>query len=312
MALAGLSPATRAAQREILSAGKRGDAAGLVRALKCVELGAVSVCTALHRLARLRPSKLGTSQKGPWDTAMLKAPVLRVASELAPQGTANTLWALARLQLPDQELWATIGAQATKQMPEFEGRHLSNLAWSLAVSSQDDEPLLQLVAHFVARKAEAKELSPQSLANILWSFAFVALWDSEALRAPLAAVRPCAGAFNGRDLSNTLWALCLYKATYPEDWNQLLRSLAKVALAHAASLSPNDLTSILWAFADGTPQLQERRLRGLDQSGRPRTYEARHGAPNARRDLERSARRIRSQGLEQWKQLPPARWIPAM
>ncbi|CAJ1372100.1 unnamed protein product [Effrenium voratum] len=270
MALAGLSPATRAAQREILSAGKRGDAAGLVRALKCVELGAVSVCTALHRLAR-RAEWLGDRS---FARAEGCAPVLRVASELAPQGTANTLWALARLQLPDQELWATIGAQATKQMPEFEGRHLSNLAWSLAVSSQDDEPLLQLVAHFVARKAEAKELSPQSLANILWSFAFVALWDSEALRAPLAAVRPCAGAFNGRDLSNTLWALCLYKATYPEDWNQLLRSLAKVALAHAASLSPNDLTSILWAFADGTPQLQERRLRGLDQSGRPRTYEA--------------------------------------
>ena len=65
----------------------------------------------------------------------------------------------------------------------------------------------------VTHSPPRSELTPQSLANVLWSFAFLAMWESKMMLAPLEAVQGYAEAFNARDLSNTLWALSLYKAS---------------------------------------------------------------------------------------------------
>jgi hypothetical protein len=65
----------------------------------------------------------------------------------------------------------------------------------------------------VTHSPPRSELTPQSLANVLWSFAFLAMWESKMMLAPLEAVHSYAEAFNPRDLSNTLWALSMYKAS---------------------------------------------------------------------------------------------------
>lgn len=115
---------------------------------------------------------------------------------------------------PNQEdlLWTCLSSHATAQLGEFSGRHLSNVAWSLATMARSDEPLLIMLSYEIMLKAQASELSPQSLANVLWSFAFLAMWESKMMLAPLQAVEGYAESFNARDLSNTLWALSLYKA----------------------------------------------------------------------------------------------------
>ena len=150
-------------------------------------------------------------------------------------------------------LWESLCIRASEQIREFSGRHLANVAWSLALMSRNG-PLLTGLSHEVLLKAESSELTPQSLANVLWSFACLALWDSaDSCRVPLEAVHNYAEVFNGRDLSNTLWALSLYDTHDAVHWHRVLISLAQTATKRAGQLHPNDLTSVAWAFVDATP-----------------------------------------------------------
>ncbi|CAK9055657.1 unnamed protein product [Durusdinium trenchii] len=244
---------TKSTQQSILSAAARGDAEGIYLALKHHELSPISVATAAHRLAKLRPLRASNTlrQRG---LRELQAPILAAHTDFGAQATANTVWALAVLRSTDEIVWESLSHRASQQVQQFSGRHLSNLAWSVAILSRSDAPLLMMLSCEVMQKV--KEMSPQSLANILWSFAFLAIWDSEMLRPSLDAVHTSAPAFNSRDLSNTLWALSLYRGSETDgfDWKRLLVSLANVAKVQAeGGLHPNDLTSIAWAFVDATP-----------------------------------------------------------
>ena len=226
---------SRSIQQSILAASARGDAEGILSLLQ-PEISPINVATAAHRLAKLRP----TGSLRERCRAQLRLPVQANLRELEPQGTANIVWALAVLH-GDLPL-----GRAAEQLSEFSGRHLSNVAWALAKVLCRERPLVLELSGQVA--AKAMELSPQSLANLLWSFAYLAMWEN--LDSLAESVAGSASALNPRDLSNTLWAL----SNGPEiDCKELLTKLACATKDQASSLHPNDLTSIAWAFVETTP-----------------------------------------------------------
>ncbi|CAL1126574.1 unnamed protein product [Cladocopium goreaui] len=267
-----------AIQRSILAAASARDAETILRILEQDRLSPVNVATAAHRLAKV--AKKGLRERS---VQQLQAPILATATEFGAQATANTIWALAKLGCQEDLLWSSLSHCASQQLREFSGRHLANVSWSLAALARSDAPLLLTLSYEVMLKAEASELTPQSLANVLWSFAFLAMWESKMMLAPLEAVHSYAEAFNPRDLSNTLWALSMYKGSSDfeaVDWRTLLRALARSGSSKAQQLHPNDLTSIAWAFVDATPLqmhwLQRGAMSGMEKmkpSGVPMKYE---------------------------------------
>lgn len=250
---------SRSVQQSILAASARGDAEGILSSLQ-PEISPINVATAAHRLAKLRP----TGSLRERCRVQLRLPIQANLRELEPQGTANILWALAVLH-GDLPL-----GRAAEQLTEFSGRHLSNVAWALAKALCREGPLVLQLSGQVA--AKAMELSPQSLANLLWSFAYLVMWEN--LDELAESVAGTASALSPRDLSNTLWAL----SNGPKimDCKELLTKLACATRGQASSLHPNDLTSIAWSFVDATP-VQMRWLRrgcsGVSANGKRFSYE---------------------------------------
>eukprot|EP00913_Durusdinium_trenchii_P022567 g21198.t1 len=125
---------TKSTQQSILSAAARGDAEGIYLALKHHELSPISVATAAHRLAKLRPLRASNTlrQRG---LRELQAPILAAHTDFGAQATANTVWTLAVLRSTDEIVWEYI-QEIVKQLLEVSAAELLESGKSLGEISE--------------------------------------------------------------------------------------------------------------------------------------------------------------------------------
>lgn len=241
-------------QKAILRAAAESDVEGIIKIVdRCGSwLDAVTTSTAAHRLAkilRFRRSAGAQRQKSKAVQA-LRDPLLRNVDEFGPQAIANSMWALASLAAGhDPVLFRRLGEAASAQLGLFRGVHLSNLVWAHATLSRSDSPLMPLLSDEAAKRAEQRELSPQSIANIVWGHAILNAWHGKLFDRTGEAARDAAADFNAQDLSNTLWAF-IALPTPCATQESLFLAMAIAAKGKVESLPPQDLTSIMWAFAE--------------------------------------------------------------
>jgi len=119
--------------------------------------------------------------------------------------------------------------------------------------------LLPQLSAELCQRGKAHELTPQSLANVLWSLAKLNAWNTTVVTelGGGAVVAAAADGFNARDLANTLWAFVEHGGFTAGNW-PLFITMAVAATRRATAMPPQDLTNIVWAFAEVRP-LSERR-----------------------------------------------------
>mmetsp|Transcript_116061 Transcript_116061/g.374953 ORF Transcript_116061/g.374953 Transcript_116061/m.374953 type:complete len:304 (-) Transcript_116061:9-920(-) len=237
----------RALQELILQAAARRDAEGILSLVRnhSESLGPVSVVTAVHRLAKLLGARPSLGRRA---LDELQKPLAVRVHDMRPQAVANSMWALATLHCEDAELLSRLSDAAVRQLERFQGRHLSNAAWALATLVRSSDSLVVALSVEVSKRAR-REFSPQGLSILLWSFAALRELELRVFDALGPGVLAAAADFNAQDIANTLWALTLH----PERTalhGPLLPALASAARRRRSSLLPEDLTNIVWAFAE--------------------------------------------------------------
>lgn len=261
-------------QKAILKAAADSDVEAIIKLLGSCGgwLDAVSTSTAAHRLAKILRFRRAAGAQRQKRRALeaLRDPMMRNCNSFGPQAIANSMWALATLsQGHDPKLFRRLGEAASAQLGLFRGVHLSNLIWAHATLSRSDAPLVPLLSQEAAERAEQRELSPQSIANIVWSHAILNAWHGDLFDRAGEAARDAAADFNAQDLSNTLWAFMMLP-TPSVAQDALFSAMATAAIAKVESLPPQDLTSIVWAFAE-----MMQRKHGVRELALQRTFGAR-------------------------------------
>ena len=90
---------------------------------------------------------------------------------------ANTAWALATLEVRQEELLGAIAGRALVRLEQFNPQNLANTAWPFATLGVRQEELMGAIAGRALVRLE--EFNPQNLANTAWAFAMLGVRQEE-------------------------------------------------------------------------------------------------------------------------------------
>eukprot|EP00439_Symbiodinium_sp_Y106_P066261 s47_g10.t1 len=237
-------------QQALCSASRCRDAEKILRVIGHESVTPIQVATASHRLAKtMMGSSEASRQAG---LKKLTAPIYRSLAEFGPQAAANTLWALAKLSCKDSPLLQNVCGKTSQLIPLCTGRHLSNVAWSMATLSQNDAMLLSAISLHMAAPTIRENLSNQSIANTLWSFAVLDAPNLPLICCLMETVASSRYPINSQDVSNILWAIAPETANLKCEvvWRPFTAAIAQKSQEQAAELPVQELVSVAWAFAD--------------------------------------------------------------
>ena len=168
-----------------------------------------AVANIVHAVAKMSAAgKLATADSGVQDTlAALEQRVVRVASDMEPQGVSNTVYSFAVLgRQPGAETRAALEAAVVRESPDMVPQAVANTAWSYAT--------LGLMPRAKARAALQAAVArvgpgmvPRAVANTAWSFATLGLMPGVEARVALevAVVRVGPGMVP-QAVANTAWS----------------------------------------------------------------------------------------------------------
>ena len=164
-------------------------------------------------------------------TSQVRAELLgaaqRTAPGMQPQGIANSLWAIAKLNpaaLAGPLRCALLQA-AERKAPRMSAQGVSNTLLALATAGIQPRPRLSS-ALLPAVRQQANHMNDQAVANSMWSLATLQLDTGGGLSERLQeAALQRAPHMNAQAVCNTLWALAYYQTCRSQP--------AAVALVHA-------------------------------------------------------------------------------
>ena len=215
------------------------------------QFGALSLCTALHRLAAV-PSRDAMRCKGL--ASSLEAELRVQPDRFRSQSIANACWAVAKLQWQVPGLWEALLQTAVKRMESFKAQELSLLLWSMANSRCMSSASEHILEEFLRRGAEA--FDAQSTATLAYAAGALhlkleAFWSAIGTHSATRVAE-----FSDRQLANLVWGFAT--ASY-SDCEVVFERVAKEA--PIATLAPIDLSLVAWALAkvfQGEPDFYDR------------------------------------------------------
>lgn len=166
-------------------------------------------------------------------------------AEFKPYEVTNMLWAFAKLQEWNTQLFSAVAARLReRQKWEFKAQCLSVAAWSFTTMKWRDEPLFLSMAEELS--GQATLLKPQEISNTLWAFGKQKIAHKELFEALgwsafdlvwQARIKP-------KELANSLSAFAQVGTSHPNLFNNAMN----MVMRRAHDFSPQQLTSILCAY----------------------------------------------------------------
>lgn len=166
-------------------------------------------------------------------------------AEFKPYEVTNMLWAFAKLQEWNTQLFSAVAARLReRQKWEFKAQCLSVAAWSFTTMRWRDEPLFLSMAEELS--GQATLLKPQEISNTLWAFGKQKIAHKELFEALgwsafdlvwQARLKP-------KELANSLSAFAQVGTSHPNLFNNAM----SMVMRRAHDFSPQQITSILCAY----------------------------------------------------------------
>jgi hypothetical protein len=226
-------------------------------------LGAQETANTWHAYATLASQPQGALMRktgnSPRTQSVLQAPdadrlhdVLWAAAEqeaprMNPQGVANTLWALAKLNMrPTGSLREVLWAAAERVAPSMNPQEVANTLLSLSKLDMPPTGSLHKVLWAAAERV-APSMNPQNVANTVSALAKLDMPPTRNLREVLlAAVERVATSMNPLEVANTMSALASLDMPPTGSLREMLWAAAERV---APSMNPKEVTKTLWALA---------------------------------------------------------------
>lgn len=165
--------------------------------------------------------------------------------DFKPQECANTLWAMAILDIHHHDLVESIASRALEILVEFRSQNISNLLWAYAKIGHRNNSATEAVLEFSMDKLHA--FSAQDLTTMVWACATMdyccqTFWELcrprlEAI-AQVSPLRP-------QHLSNTVWSLATLQLQDKPWFDFSSLSLP----ARIQEFKPQELANFIWSQA---------------------------------------------------------------
>jgi RAP domain/FAST kinase-like protein, subdomain 1 len=215
------------------------------------EFNGRSTATVTHSLAKLLHltdlKRLGGGLQSLWGILHTRTQLLLLRSNsFNAQEISNIIWAYGKadgLIKVDDRLLDALAKTALNNIADFEPQSLSNMVWSFATMSHEAPSLFDAIAS--AAQARINEFKPQELSNMVWSFATLK-HEAPALLDDIASAAPLRiNEFKPQELSNMVWSF----ATMNHEAPSLFDAIASAAQARINEFKPQGLSNMVWSFA---------------------------------------------------------------
>jgi len=159
------------------------------------------------------------------------------ADELSAKDVAQSLWALARMQLRDAKLVDPLVDRAEELSGEFNSQEVANILWALSnLKTKDLRAVFTLTRRF-AEPMKENALKPQEAANVLHAMGKMDVRDEVVFRHLSQQMLDQIDSTSAQAIANAMWA---HRAVYLEPPQRLLDTWATQKLGVAVSLPDPD------------------------------------------------------------------------
>eukprot|EP00438_Fugacium_kawagutii_P024197 Skav213519 [mRNA] locus=scaffold656:165825:168425:+ [translate_table: standard] len=211
------------------------------------QFGALSLCTALHRLATVNLS-LGVEHRCSGLISTLETELRSQPDRFRAQSIANACWAVAKLQFA-KPLFQALLENAARRIQQFKGQELSLLLWSMATCNETkvlqgafEDAKHEIIREFLERGSSA--FDAQSTATIAYSAGALLVSHEPLWEAIGTGSANRVSEFSDRQLANLVWGFATVSYT---DCKVVFERVAKEA--PIPTLAPIDLSLVAWSLA---------------------------------------------------------------
>ena len=212
---------------------------------KHTQFSALSLCTALHRLAS-NPACTLQLERFSGLVSTLEAELRTRPDRFRAQSIANSCWAVAKLYWKKSGLLEALLETAVSRIEEFKGQELSLLLWSMATGSSKtshvEDAANASVCEFLRRGSSA--FDAQSTATVAYAAGALVLSHEPLWEVLGTGSATRVSEFSDRQLANLLWGFATVSYTDCEVVFQRVASDAPIA-----TLAPIDLSLVAWSLA---------------------------------------------------------------
>ena len=159
-----------------------------------------NLATALHRVAK----RGGRSFRQDPRVAKLVDACLPRIDEFEAQHMANSIWAVAKAEIPATQLFDAIAEKAPKRIDEFNSQNMANAVWAFATAGVKAPQLFDAIAGEAVGRIN--EFNSQGMANTVWAFATAGVTAPPLLETIAVETVRRIRDLNAQDLANTIWA----------------------------------------------------------------------------------------------------------
>jgi len=153
------------------------------------------------------------------------------ADELCSKDLAQSLWALARLQLNEAELVEPLVERANDIADEMNSQEVANILWALSRLHTSNSRAIFTLSRRFSKPMENKAVKPQEASNILYALAKMDVRDDEVFRNLTKQMLDQIEATSAQAIANAMWA---HRAVHIEPPQMLLNSWASQKLGLVA------------------------------------------------------------------------------
>ena len=210
------------------------------------QFSAVSLCTALHRLASTNtPAGVRLESRCSGLLSTLETELRLRSDRFRAQSIANACWAVAKLHWENPGLMEALLVSAVGRIEQFKAQELSLLLWSMATGSTKkrfEDAANASVSEFLRRGTAA--FDAQSTATVAYAAGVLVVNHEPLWEALGTGSANRVSEFSDRQLANLVWgfATVSYKGC-----EVVFERVAKDA--PVATLAPIDLSLVAWALA---------------------------------------------------------------
>lgn len=165
-------------------------------------------------------------------------------SDLPPHTIANLVWAFAKSNNHNPQLFEMLAKRAVENVSEFDRQSVSNTVWAYATLDVCHEELFAVFAAYTVESELWRRFSPQMASNLLWAYAKVNITIMSLFDAFAHFITMYANDFDNQNIANCAWAYAM--AQLPS--RGVFDTLTRRAIGRLATFRLDELCGLLWAF----------------------------------------------------------------
>lgn len=171
-------------------------------------------------------------------------------NDLKPNEISNILWSFDKVHIRNIPLFATASTHILKNdllYTHLSAHSISNILSSFAHSRIPNKKLFSEASKAIMNRQLLRGAKPQTVSNILWSYATVGLKYDSLFNASAPEIIASVNDFNIQELSNSIWAFSTLHIKNHALFDTVAISIVKRDLFRDGNVQ--NMSNILWSFA---------------------------------------------------------------